>query len=298
MELIGAALAMLALFPASHAAQGGQDASTIDVVRTDDDRFDRLTIPVSLGASGPYRFLLDTGAQNTVLSSALAESLSLPSGADATVLGVAGARTVRTAEIDSILLGRRSFSGLVAPLLDRKDIGADGILGLDSLQDQRVLLDFRRNLISIDDAASLGGDRGYEIVVRARRLSGQLIITNALVEGIRTRVIVDTGAEVSIGNPALQAAMARTRDRRQGVLDSVTGQSLTAEIGVARKLRVGDLSMANVTIAFADAPPFAALELDRQPALLLGMSELRKFRRVAIDFRSRKILFDLMPDKP
>jgi predicted aspartyl protease len=299
MTSLAAALALTlaaAGFPASHAASGAQDAGTTDVVAAGQDAHERMTVPVHIGANGPYRFLLDTGAQNTVVSVSLAGALALPAGARATVIGVAGSQSVPTVELDEILLGRRSFYGLRAPLLERRDIGADGILGLDSLQGQRVLLDFRRGLVAIDDARALGGDGGYEIVVRARRRSGQLIMTDATIDGVRTDVVVDTGADFTIGNRALQRALQRTAGRRTGeqaVLNSVTGQQVLADVGMARRLDIAGLSLRSVGIAFADAPPFAALDLERRPALLLGMRELRAFRRVAIDFSSRKILFDL-----
>ena len=196
-------------------------------------------------------------------------------------------------EVDQIDLGRRSFYGIIAPLLEGVDIGADGIIGLDSLQDQRVLLDFRQKLVAIGDAKTLGGNRGYDIVVVARRRSGQLIMTNAQIDGVDTDVVIDTGAETSIGNRALQRALSRGRATEQTTLTSVTGQQIIADIGFARELKLGAMTMRNVQIAYADAPPFVALDLARKPAILLGMRDLRSFARVAIDFSTRKILFDL-----
>ena len=76
-------------------------------------------------------------------------------------------------------------------------------------------------------------------------------------------------------------------------LDSVTGQSLTADLLLARRLQIQRLFLENVAIAFADAPAFRHLKLDRKPAILLGMRELKAFRRVAIDFQTRRVLFDL-----
>jgi Aspartyl protease len=37
-----------------------------------------IVVPVSINGQGPYRFLLDTGANNTVLSAAVADSLKIP----------------------------------------------------------------------------------------------------------------------------------------------------------------------------------------------------------------------------
>jgi hypothetical protein len=53
------------------------------------------------------------------------------------------------------------------------------------------------------------------------------------------------------------------------------------------------MQLNNVPVLFADAPPFHVLGLADKPALILGMEELRLFRRVAIDFKSREVLFDL-----
>jgi predicted aspartyl protease len=284
-------LVMAIPLPAGQASMPG--AAGTDIVRTDDDRHERMTVPVRIGDHGMFRFLLDTGSQNTVLAASVALALDLPPGRSATVIGVAGSQRVATAEIDEIGLGRRSFYGLLAPLLQREHIGADGILGIDSLQDQRVLLDFPRNLIAVDDAKALGGNRGYDIVVSARRRSGQLIMTNAMIDGVRTDVVIDTGAQGTIGNLALKKALGKRMLREQSALYSVTGQQVMADIAVARRLAIGQLSLDNVVIAFTDAPPFAALDLNRRPALLLGMRELRVFQRVAIDFSTRKVLFDL-----
>lgn len=281
-------------FPQIHGASGAQEATDVDIVAARSDQHDRMTVAVRI-ADQPFRFLIDTGAQNTVLSIATAAQLSLVPGGRAKLIGVAGSQMVDTVEVDQIDLGRRSYYGIVAPLLEGGDIGADGIVGLDSLQDQRVLLDFGKKLMAIGDAKALGGNRGFEIVVTARRRSGQLIMTNAKIDGVETDVVIDTGAETSIGNRALQRALSRRRQHEQTTLYSVTGQQIVADIGFARRLVIGDMSLQNVQIAYADAPPFEALDLARRPAILLGMRDLRGFDRVAIDFTTRKVMFDLPP---
>ena len=291
--LLAKLVPLLAAVPILTGQDGGQQASTVDIVAIGTDRHDRMTVPVRIGASGPYNFLIDTGAQNTVLSKALAAQLSLVSTRKARLVGIAGTEIVDTVDIDEIGLGRRSYYSLLAPLLDQAHIGADGIVGLDTLQGQRVLLDFKRRLITIDDAKNLGGNRGFDIIVTARRRSGQLIMADAIIDGVATDVVIDTGAETSIGNPALQRAMARRRGQGTSMLTSVTGQQIEAQMGIGRKLVVGNMTISNLLIAYADAPAFGALDLDKRPALLLGMRDLRTFDRVAIDFATRKVLFDL-----
>lgn len=264
-----------------------------ELVKIIDDRHDRMTVPVQIGSHGPFRFLIDTGSERTVLSRQVATNIGLPVTGNGVVVGVAGSQAVELVDVEEISLGKRTYYTLTAPLLEQQHIGADGIVGLDSLQEQRVLIDFPKDTIAIGDAASLGGSKGFEIVVNARRRSGQLIMTNAVVDGVRTDIVIDTGSDSSIGNMALRNALTRRRKAEQTVLYSVTGQQLNADLIMASTIEVSGLQMHNTFLAFADSPAFHRLGLEKRPAMLLGMAQLRMFRRVAIDFSTRRILFDL-----
>ena len=271
----------------------------VEIVKTDIDRHDRMTVPVRIGhhggSAGPFDFLVDTGAERTVLARDIATRLRLPTSGTGLLIGIAGTQSVDLVEIDEINLGRRSFYGLTAPLLEGSNIGADGIIGLDSLQDQRVLLDFTRKRMTIGDAMQLGGGRGFEIVVQARRRSGQLIMTNAVIDGVRTDIVIDTGSDTSIGNRALQKALAKRHKGETTQLQSVTGQIITADIAMAKTLKLGTMTMSNAMLVFADTPAFDKLEMVKRPAMFMGMNQLKLFQRVAIDFSTKRILFDL-PD--
>ena len=289
LPLLSAGAAM----PVFAGQDGQQQAAAVDVLAIRQDQWSRMTVPVKVQEQGPFRFLIDTGSQNTVLSKNLAARLALVPNRRARLVSIAGTQIVDTVEIDQIDLGRRSFYSLTAPLLESEHMGTDGILGLDSLQGQRVLVDFTKNLMAIDDARSLGGNRGFEIVVEARRRSGQLIMADARLDGVKVQVVIDTGAETSIGNRALQRALEKRRKSQTIELLSVTGHQINADLGYARSLEIAGVAFNNVAIAFADAPAFAALKIDQRPSMLLGMRDLRNLDRLAIDFSSRKILFDV-----
>lgn len=258
------------------------------------DRHARLTIPVHVEGTGPFRFIIDTGAQRTVLSDTLAQQLNLENGPELRIIGIVQATSVPSAQVARLELGRLRVSNILVPLLGRDDMDADGILGTDTLQDQRVLLDFERRQIEVGNARDLGGNRGYEIVVRARQRSGQLILANAKIDGVSVRLVLDTGAELSVGNRALQKALGKRGSKfRSVVVRSVTGHSAIAEVGTARKLDLKDITISNPFMAFTDSPAFAELGLEDKPTLFLGMREMRLFRRVAIDFEARRVLFDI-----
>jgi predicted aspartyl protease len=278
------------------AAQAPATPGPIDVIALQREQYERMTVPVTIGDEGPFRFMIDTGAQATVLSRDLADRLMLHDRDSATLIGMASSITVETTPIENFTLGTRSFLIRQAPLIEDSNLlGADGILGLDSLQDQRVLLDFTKQTIAVADAEALGGNRGYEIIVRAREALGQLIITSARLDGIRVNVVVDTGAQGSIGNMALLGRLRTGRSLGDTVMTDINGQSMSGRVRLGRQLDLGRGSLRNFPIMFADSKAFHSLGLGDEPALILGMTELKLFRRVAIDFKSRRVLFDLPP---
>ena len=289
-------LAALAAAGATATIEPGEPTATSDaeVLKMQRERFERMTVPVTIKGEGPFRFMIDTGAQATVLSIHLADQLELTERRTATLVGMASRRAVETTEIPEFGIGRRTLTIMTAPLVESGNIGgADGILGLDGLQGQRVLLDFVKQRMLVADADELGGNRGYEIIVRAQRSLGQLIIADALVNDVKTAVIIDTGAQASVGNMALLERLRRSRAFGENTMTDINGQDLTGQVRICERLSIGEMNLTDIPILFVDTPPFDALGFADRPALILGMNELKLFRRVAIDFNKRQVLFDL-----
>jgi hypothetical protein len=119
-----------------------------------------------------------------------------------------------------------------------------------------------------------------------------MIITDAEVDGVRTAVIIDTGSWHSLGNRALERKL-RALHTDTIVSTDVSGALLTSNIAIAGRLKIGRMQLANVPLGFTDSPAFAALGLAGKPTLILGIGNLRPFDRVAIDFASRRVLFDV-----
>lgn len=257
---------------------------------------DRLTVSVKVGAQGPFRFLVDTGADRTAVSAQLAERLGLPPGRSVQMHSVTGKSRVRTAAVSGLSIANRSLPDIHAPLLDAAHVRADGILGTDVLRSALVRFDFRAGLLSI----STGGSRVRRvtepdtIVVEGRRRAGRLIVTEAEADGQPLTVILDTGSEVTIGNDALRMALARRRnlsDDKPVQLTSVTGEMLPATYRKLDRLEIGGLTLLDLGIAFADAHTFRIMGLEKRPALLLGMNALLAFDSVTIDLAARKLRF-------
>lgn len=261
---------------------------------------DRVTIPISIAGKGPWPFIIDTGAQRTVIARDLADRLALVRGGSVTVLGMAGPARADTVALPSLGYGQSSVEDIQAPVLERAHLGAPGLLGLDGLQSKRLLLDFRSGRIQIARSRPprrSGGDEDL-IVVEARRRNGQLILLDSRINGLAVNIILDTGTNVSVGNMALMTrlmAKKRLPMLHQATLTSVTGGTVTGPVGVIDSVRMGAVTLKDVAILFADAAPFAELKLQEKPALLLGINALKVFDRVAIDFGTAKVDF-LLPD--
>lgn len=265
-----------------------------EIVDLDEDRAERMTVPVSIEGNGPFAFVIDTGSERTVISRRIADRLALEGEDPAQLMSIAGTSMVDMVYVPSLTLGQKSYNGLISPVLAAQHIGADGILGLDGLQDQRILFDFVLNQIFIEDADKLRDQpKSREIVVTAKRRSGQLIFTDATISGIRVNVVIDTGAQISIGNMALQKRLLRRAKELgdENLLIAVTGETLGVQFGRARDFRIGRARFDSLSVAFADILPFERFGLSREPTLLMGMDVLRKFDQVAIDFPKRKIHF-------
>jgi len=118
------------------------------------------------------------------------------------------------------------------------------------------------------------------------------VLTDAKADHQQLAVILDTGSQVSIGNPALRQRLIERRmlgAPEAITILSVTGASLQGEYMVLKKLEIGGVTLTNLAIVFADAHTFKQLGLDRKPALLLGMNAMRAFERVSIDFARKKL---------
>lgn len=261
-------------------------------VRFKNDEGERMTVPVRLSGAGPYRFLVDTGADRTAVSRELVAELNLPSSGGAALHSVTGISQVSVARVSNVEFIRQPDKAVDAAVLDRVNMGADGILGTDVLRSQRVQFDFEHRTMSIVPSGTpeIRNEPGA-IIVAARRKSGRLIVTDSVVNGQSVTVVLDTGAELSIGNEALRRKLIGKdliNPLQKIELLSVTGEKIEGDYMFVRELTIGGVSLANLAVVFTDAHTFKQLGLDRKPALLLGMNAIRAFKKVSIDFANKK----------
>ncbi|WNO54267.1 aspartyl protease family protein [Stakelama saccharophila] len=258
----------------------------------------RMTVPVRIDGEGPYPFVIDTGAERTVIASELADSLGLSAGPVVTVAALSGRESVGTFLLPSISVD--SFPrthGVAAPGFGFADLGAHGLLGLDFLAGHAVRIDFDRSEMSVRPSRGKRhhfSRRNDEIVVRAKREHGALVLTDAHYGHRRIRVLIDTGTAVTIGNAAMRDLVTRRSDLSDPItITSVTGRSVTSRYARVDGISIGSVGFSEMPIAFVEAAPFDLLVYHDEPALILGMEVLRAFRYVEIDFAASEIRFGI-----
>jgi predicted aspartyl protease len=263
----------------------------------------RMSVKVMVGGKGPFSFLVDTGAERTVIARELAERLGLAEGAKLRLATIGGSATVPSYRIAALQMAKLHLASVEAPAFFGRHIGAAGLIGVDMLEERRVLIDFRKESMQILEtrrrAQPIIRDDDA-IVVTARNSAGRLILSDARLNGKRIDVIVDTGAQTSVGNMALQRLVASKRANRfpftATILDAVTGESVPAMQTAIKRIVINGMDVNDLPVAFADGQAFRALGLHERPALLLGMDSLSLFDRVEIDFPNKRVVFDL-PDE-
>src|SRR5947207_8534382 len=202
-------------------------------VRFRDTTNDRMTVQVRLGGSGPYQFLVDTGADRSAVFSTIVAKLALVPAGSAELHSSTGVTTVSVARVPSLEFTRPAQRQIEAAVLESVNMGADGIVGADVLRSQRVQFDFEKKTMTIvpSNLPDFSSEPGT-IVVEARRKNGRLILTDAMASGQPVTVVLDTGSELCVGNEALRDRLLGRNlvDGRQTVeLISVTGAAIAGD---------------------------------------------------------------------
>ena len=260
------------------------------------DRIGRVMTHVKVNGKGPFRFVIDTGASRSTLSPHLARALDLQRTAGRNVMlnGVTGAAEVTTVAVDSIEIGALKFEKQELPVIFTSIMGnADGILGVAGFQNQRIDVDFKRDRVSVLE--SNGRRPHYSLVTaRASRNDNGLMIVDVRVgRRIRAKAVIDTGAERSLGNLALQNAMNKNRHKKRepvsAVVHGATPDIADGDVQEIRECTIGDMTLSNLEVIFADFHVFKLWGLDQEPAMLIGMDMLGVLERLVIDYRRNEV---------
>jgi predicted aspartyl protease len=262
------------------------------VAPTRRDRIGRIWAPVLIDGKGPYRLVLDTGANRSAITARTAALMGLlPSGDGSTrVTGFTGSAIVPTIHVDHMEVGELLMGPTDLPVLADVFGGAQGVLGNERMSGMRVYADFGRDQLVISRSHDERARRDFT-VVPLERIRGGLLVAWVRVGSVRAKAIVDTGAQGTIGNLALRDALMRHPPRNVAHED-VIGVTLDVQGGdnmPMPDIDFGHLTIRGVRVTFGDMYLFQHWKLTDEPTLTLGMDLLGSFDVLIIDYKRREM---------
>jgi len=268
------------------------------VAPTNRDRIGRIWAPVLIDDKGPYRLVLDTGATRSAVTERTAQSLGTAQSAQVTarVTGFTGSAVVPLIHVDNIEIGDFALGPANLPVLADVFGGADGVLSLSGMTRERIFADFTHDRLEI--TRSHGERPPVDFQVVPLRMIGGLPMATVRVGGVVTRAIIDTGAQRSVGNVALRAALSHDAPPA-AVREDIVGVTLDTQSGdrlPSPDIQLGHVAIHGLNIVFGDMYMFQHWHLTREPTLAIGMDLLGSFDVVIIDFAEREM--QVLPRRP
>jgi len=269
-------------------------------VATKSDRNRHLTVEVRINDSGPFQFVVDTGADRTVIADDVAKAAGLVTQGDVDVEGIIKTMPARTAAIERLSVGSLVRTEMDVAVLPREVLCADGYLGLDALDTYRVTFDFAKAEMRVEEprpdySFNLPQPNVAHVAMYGPR--GHLRSVNCTVNGVNATALIDSGAEVSMGNRQLFHAIASRVPVDYKPIDvpltGVTGGLIQGKMVPIEKIALSRVWFGKSDIVIADLQIFDAWGLSEKPTLLIGMNFLRIFARVSIDYGRKDVRFEL-----
>ena len=262
----------------------------------------RIIVPVVINHTGPYEFLLDTGAGSTIVDPALATELHLKTQGSAEVVGVGFNTHASFAYLDLLEAGSHSVANHPVAVQDLQplqtaDLHFRGIIGGDFLGHFDVLMDYAHSMLCLDDTkvmqAAVKG--GHIALVTPPQTPNEVSLTTLLIipvhlSGFGARQLLltlDSGANASfLFNHAVNPAPALLE---AGQKNGYGGDGVKRQFSILppQSMRIGSLNIQKVSFAVPAGSGENALT-SREDGLLTTVL----FRRVFISYADRFVVLD------
>ena len=300
-------MCLLGGYAAADGPEAPDDLSEI-VVQTPEPRFvaptlrdqiGRIWAPVMINGKGPFRLVLDTGANRSGVTKTVAAVLNIPLDQSPPFLlhAVTGIATVPTIHVDSVSVGDLWLRSETLAILTDPLGGASGVLGTEGFADKRIVIDFARDRIRISRSHGERARLDFETVPFDRSETG-LLMVRASVGGVRVHAIIDTGGQRTLANLPMRDALVRrhAKGKPDEIMD-VTTKSQAGETFPSPPLRLGSIEIRGTRITYSDMSIFEHWHLQKEPALLIGMDVIGLLDTFIIDYRRRELQLRMRPNQ-
>ena len=275
----------------------GDIAITLD---TWTDTYGRPTASVKLNGQGPFSFLVDTGSTATVMSERVALALGAARAGLLTVVGATGTAIKPFTIVDTLETGAVTRNNLRVAILPGSGIKrGDGILGADVFVGKRLVFSIPDKVVRVETTRR---STLLEPGANLRLRQGLLAEIDGAVGRVSAKLMLDTGADYCIANPALGKALQQAHPRLQRIpnvrVTGVTGHRIVGEFTALPRVDVRAFSVQDSAAVIADASIFRLWDLESEPAMIVGVDLLSRLESFSIDYGAKtfdaKLLSDLV----
>jgi len=257
-----------------------------------------LVVPAQVDGSGPYPFILDTGADSTALYTWFAEKLKLRAGKTVDLSGQTGTTSTPTYPIKSLSIDGQAIRNVAAyGLPNRHDGGKEaGVAGNDLMDGVRVVFDFPCKQVEIHPRSAVLDAVLSKDAVQVNGGSiadGTLLTLPVQINGIKGVALLDTGSRDSRISPGFAAAAgvdpSSSAFRDADLIYGANSKAAVSRTGPVGTVRFAGISIANAEARVIDLPAFRSAGVGDH-VMILG-TDLMRDHRLVYDHQAKRFWF-------
>ena len=257
-------------------------------------------VQVLVNGTGPYDFILDTGANITVIKRPLLQRLNIPDDGPVSIVTAGGASPHRKAMVNSVAIGGLSVEHLEVNDLDGTTSGSlagrvQGILGENFLKNFDILIDNEQQTVILDRTSNLADTLAGEHLQISRCGSFNLEpTTNRIVVKLNVRsflqkplfFLVDSGSNIAMLYPERGFTWRVTENTQPAALGDLS-QTRDCRVQMAT-LEIGRESIRHVRLVSCEGMTRDKIDID-------GLLPTGVFHQLFISHRGAYIIANPNP---
>jgi hypothetical protein len=261
------------------------------------------TIPAFVNGTGPFAFILDTGADGSALYQWLAEKQHLPKEKVRDVDGQTGSVSSPTYSLKTLSIDGHAIHNIVADgLPNRHDAGVEaGVAGNDLMDGTIAIFDFPCRTVEIRskpvDVRSMVPSES--VMVKGGSVpDGTQLTLPVTVGGVEATAYLDTGSRDTRISPSFAPSFAAAAHidpsspafRDADLIFGFKSNGTVSRIGPIGPVRFAGTTVTHAQARVIDLPVFGTFRPGGPPAMILGMDLMQGYRLV-YDHEAKRFWF-------
>lgn len=247
------------------------------------------TIPGFVNGNGPFRFILDTGADGSAVYQWFAQRAHLSKGKLRDVDGQTGNVSSPTYSLKSLSIDGHAIHNIIVDSLpNRHDTGIEaGVAGNDLMDGTIAIFDFPCRTVELRqkpvDVHAIVSNKS--VMVQGGSAGDSTLLTLPVTVGsVEGTAYLDTGSRDTRISPGFAAAAhvdpSSSAFRDADLIFGVKSKGTASRIGPIGSVQFAGMTVTRAEARVIDLPLFGPFRPGGPPAMILGMDLMRGYRLV------------------